>query len=201
MRQRTEALGIKKSTVSEQTKKELEQRAKQRAANRLAGGGAADDNTFGGIDLSQISQTAPRGPDDNVPSMFYEPEQDMTEEEMKEADPVGQLPIMDQLMDTLNTATWPKPAAAAKDVVILVTTVALSALLLVGWDGFLRDTYTNFQFIPKPEEVTQPKENLVLPDGWTDNMSEEDLLKFQDAAAAMGSAPSSAPATNGFPDL
>jgi hypothetical protein len=170
-------------------RKEMEERAKQRAANRQAGGGAADDNTFGGIDLTQISQTKPRGPkdDDALASIFYEPEMDMTPEEMAEADPVGQLPIPDQIMDTIKTATWPKPGKAVKDVVILVSTVALSALLLVAWDGFLRDFYTSFNFIPTPEQVTQPTDNLVLPDGWTDNMSETDLLKFQGDVGSKGS--------------
>jgi hypothetical protein len=180
IRERTEAMGLKKSALAEETKKELEERAKARIAAARAG--EPLDDTFGGIDLSKISQEAPRGrqQDDNLPSMFYEPELEMTPEEMAEADPVGQMSIPEQFMDTMKTATWPKLTKVFKDVFILVTTILLSALLLVGWDGFLRDTYTSLKLIPTPEQITQPADNLVLPDGWTDNMSEDDLMKFQD---------------------
>ena len=38
------------------------------------------------LDLSQITDEAPRGPDENLPAMLYNPADDMTQEEMEEAD-------------------------------------------------------------------------------------------------------------------
>ena len=206
IRARTEAMGIKKAAVDQEALKAREERAKARM-DALRAGQPVDD-TFGGIDLSQISQEAPRGGNaDNLPSMFYEPELEMTKEEMAEADPVGQLPIYDQVVDTIKTATWPSITRVTKDVFILTVSILVSALLLVGWDGLLRDTYTGLGLIPTPEQVTQPTDNLVLPDGWTDNMSEEDLMKFQDdtsstsSSSKAGKSTSSSSNQGGFPDL
>mmetsp|Transcript_39175 Transcript_39175/g.94723 ORF Transcript_39175/g.94723 Transcript_39175/m.94723 type:complete len:341 (-) Transcript_39175:80-1102(-) len=209
IRERTESMGLKKSVVSEEAQKQMEERAKARIAAARAG--ESLDDTFGGIDLSQISQEAPRGSNaDNLPSMFYEPESEMSKEEMAEADPVSQMSVYDQFIDTVQTATWPSGSRVIKDVAILVTTILLSGLILVGWDGLLRETYTNFGLIPTPEAVTQPTDNLVLPDGWTDNMSEDDLMKFQDDTSSSSSTTTttskaskrtSSSSSQGFPDL
>ena len=205
IRERTEAMGIKKAAVDQEALKQAEERAKARMEALRAG--ESLDGTFGGIDLSQISQEAPRGSNaDNLPSMFYEPELEMTKEEMAEADPVGQLPIYDQVVDTIKTATWPSITRVAKDVFILTASILLSALLLVGWDGLLRDAYTSLGLIPTPEQITRPTDNLVLPDGWTDNMSEEDLMKFQDDTSSSSSSSKAGKSTSsssdqGFPDL
>jgi len=209
IRERTESMGLKKSVVSEDAQKQLEERAKARVA--AARSGESLDDTFGGIDLSQISQEAPRGSNaDSLPSMFYEPESEMSKEEMAEADPVSQMSVYDQFIDTVQTATWPSGSRVIKDVAILVTTILLSGLILVGWDGLLRETYTNFGLIPTPEAVTQPTDNLVLPDGWTDNMSEDDLMKFQDDTSSSSSTTTttskaskrtSSSSSQGFPDL
>lgn len=210
-------MGIEKSVVSEQAQRDMEERAKQRAANRRAGGpgvlGGNDDiddkkgTVFGGVDLSQITTDLARGDtDDNLPSMFFEPESVMSEEEMMEADPVGTMSVVDQLKDTVDSATWPTPQSAVKDVLILISTVLLTTTLVLGWDGFLREAYTDIGIIPRQEEtVNAIDQGLKVPESWTNNMSEEDLLNFQESQAtsspSAGSSQSSNSATNGFPDL
>lgn len=162
-----------------------------KAAEERAQAAVANQGTSQMLDLSQISQTAPRGKDDDMPSFLYEPEEEMTEEEMKEADPDGQLSIPDWAVKELSATTWPTPLAALKEVIVLVTTIALTAAIIIGWDNVLRNTYTEIGFIPRPEDIMQGAENIVLPEGWTNGMSEDDFMKFQDevgnAASAMPS--------------
>jgi hypothetical protein len=183
-------LGIEKSTVSKEAIKEREDRAQQEIVNRGSGG----------LDLSQISQTKPRGEEDDTPAMLYDPANEMSDEEMIEADPDGQQPIPEQFMKEMREATWPTPVAAIKEVGLLIAIVILTAGLVIGWDAFLRDTYTNLGFIPRPEDILSGGENMVLPDGWTNNMSEDDFMNFQDEVSkSTGS--SSSPITSGFSDL
>lgn len=162
-------------------------------------GGNAGETTSPILDLSQISSTAPRGQED-VPAMFYEPEDYMTDEEKKQADPDGQLSIVDWAMKEMAATNWPTPFAALKEVVILVGAVLLTTFLIVTWDAFLRDTYTNLGFIPRPEDIVQGNENIVLPDGWTDGMSEDDFMKYQDEVGKAASSISSSVSSK-FADL
>lgn len=153
------------------------------------------------LDLSQISQESPRGEDDNTPAMFYDPENEMSEEEKIEADPDGQLSLTDQAMKEINAASWPTPGAALREVGLLIFVVVFTAGLIINWDNFLRETYTHFGLIPSAEDIMKGAENLVLPDGWTNGMSEDDFMNFQDEVGKTA-ASSSAPAiTSGFPEL
>lgn len=178
IRQRTEALGIEKATMSIEAIKQAEERAKQGIAN-----GPSD-----GLDLSQISRVGPSSEQDDKPSMLYDPANDMTDEEMKEADPTGQLPIPDQVAIEWAGATWPTVGAALKEVALLVAIVGFTGGLIVGWDNFLRELYTNLNFIPRAEDIMNGSENMVLPEGWTNNMSEEDFMKYQDEVGKAASA-------------
>jgi hypothetical protein len=153
------------------------------------------------LDLTQISDTAPRGQDnDDILSFFDEPEDDMSEEEMKEADPTGQMSIQDWALYEFKETNWPTPVAALKEVFILISSIAITAFLIVEWDMFLRETYTGLGFIPRPEDIMAGGENLVLPEGWTNNMSEDDFMKYQDEVGKVASSAVSA-AKSAFPDL
>jgi hypothetical protein len=186
-------LGIEKSKVSAEAIQAAQERAKS---------GITGESFQQQLDLSQISQEAPRGEDDNVPAMFYDPENEMTEEEMEEADPDSQLSIPDQAMKEINAATWPAPDAALKEVFVLIAVVIFTAGLIIGWDNFLRELYTSLGFIPTSEDIMKGAENMVLPDGWTNGMSENDFMSFQDEVGSSGSqAASSTPPASGFPKL
>jgi hypothetical protein len=180
-------LGIEKSKVTAEAIQAAQERAKSELANR----GST-------LDLSQISNTAPREPEEDQPAMFYKPEDEMSDEEQVEADPDGQLSIPDQIMIELKAASWPTTGAAFREVFVLIAVVIFTAFLVIQWDSFLRETYTGLGFIPSAEDLTNGSENMVLPDGWTNNMSEDDFMNFQDE---VGSAAKSAPIGKGFPDL
>jgi preprotein translocase subunit SecE len=186
---------MEKSKVSAEAILKAEERAKS---------GMGGESFQPQLDLSNISQEAPRGEDEG-PAMFYDPENEMTEEEMKEADPDSQMSIPDQAMKEINAATWPAPDAALKEVGVLIAVVIFTAALIIGWDNFLRETYTSLGFIPTNEDIMKGAENMVLPDGWTKGMSEDDFMSFQDevgsAASEAGKAASSASSASGFPKL
>jgi hypothetical protein len=169
-----------------------QERAKESVANRGQGGDI--------LDLSQISSTSPRGQDDETPAMFYDPEKEMSEAEMLEADPDGEMSIQDQVMKEVSESTWPTAGAAFKEVFLLIFIVLATAFGVIQWDTFLRDTYTNLGFIPTKEELAQGTENLVLPEGWTNGMTEDDFMDYQDAVGS--SASSASPSvTNLIPKL
>lgn len=192
IKERADSLGIQEA--SKESILEAEERAKAAIANRGDGVGQMGQM----LDLTQITDSAPRGDGEDEESMvadiFYEPEDEMTEEEMKEADPTGQLSIPEWMSYEFGTITWPTPFAALKEVLILLVAIALTGGLIVGTDTFLRTAYTDLGLIPRPEEIMQAGENLVLPDGWTDGMSDADFMKYQDEAA-------SSAASNTFQDL
>lgn len=185
-------MGIERSTVSAEAIQAAQERAKAAVENRQSG------DTM--LDLSQITSEAPRGEtDENIPTMFFEPETEMTEEEMIEADPDGQLSFFDQTMKEIKAATWPTPGAVLKEVALLLIVGSLSGVILINWDNFLREFYTNVGMIPKAEEISKGTENMVLPEGWTNGMSEEDFMNFRDEQS--GSSPSVEQVKQGFPEL
>ena len=134
--------------------------------------------------------------------MFFEPETQMTEEEMAEADPVGLLSIPEQVATEWNAASWPTFMATLKEVLLLIFIVAFTGGLIISWDSFLRETYTNIGILPKKEEMMTGSENLALPEGWLDGMSEDDVMNFQDerASSSSSSSKSSSPSVNALLD-
>ncbi|CAJ1954679.1 unnamed protein product [Cylindrotheca closterium] len=193
IRQRTEALGMERSKVSVEAIQAAQERAKSAVENNLSGASQ--------LDLSQITENAPRGEDaDNIPAMFYDPETEMTKEEMIEADPDSQLNFYDQVMKEITSSTWPSPGAALKEVFVLIFVGAASTALIINWDNFLRETYTNFGMIPTEEQIMQGSENMVLPDGWTNGMSEDDFMNFREEQGK-SSSPSVEAIKQGFPEL
>lgn len=190
IKERADALGIEESKMSQAAIQAAQERAKAGIVN--LGSGQM-------LDLTQITQTAPREKDDDLPGFLYDPEDEMTEEEMKEADPDGQLSIPEWLAKEMAATSWPTPLAALKEVIVLVATIALTAGMIIGWDNVLRNAYTEAGFIPRPEDIVQGTENLVLPQGWTDGMSEDDFMKFQDEVGKVAS--SSAISSGSIADL
>jgi len=200
IRARTADLGIEKSQVSADYI-----RAKKDQAIQAGPGGQVDDNQFAGLDLSKISST----PDakssgskwkEDMPSMFYDPDDELTKEEQEEVDPVMKLNPIEQGLDELKNAKWPSFGSAFKEVGLLFLVVAVSAVIIIGWDKLLREIYTSFGFIPNKEDIQNYAsrfEGLDLPSGWTDNMSDQDVAQFADTVGTQSS-----PSTPGsLPDL
>lgn len=162
IKERTASLGIEKSTRSVEAIKEAEERAKL----------AAENGPPQALDLSQISTVGPSSSaKDDVPSMFYEPEDDMSEDDIKEADPTGQLSIQEQFATEIGAATWPTAANTLKRVGLLLALAFFTGGIIIGADIFLRDFYTNLNLIPRKEDIMNGAENMVLPDSWSDGAS------------------------------
>lgn len=196
IRARTADLGIEKSKVSADYIRNRQEKAIQ------AGPGNTDADTFAGVDLSKISSTPKKSSEWNeeMPSMFYDPEDEMSKEEQEEVDPVMKLSILDQGLNEYNNAKWPDWGSALREVGVLLAVVALSALLIIGWDKLLRVIYTSVGFIPTKEEIANYAsrfDGLDLPKGWTNNMSEQDVASFSDTVNQATTSTTAAP----LPDL
>ncbi|KAG7338940.1 hypothetical protein IV203_034609 [Nitzschia inconspicua] len=153
IKKRAEALGIEESKEQIEYRKKAEERAKQARENFLASGGATDQMQQM-LDLSKISSDAPGGQNmDGVPTIFYDPESEMTDEEKAEADPVGELPIIQQGIETLKKADFPSFWTATVEVFSLVLSIVTTASLFIGYDYVIRNVYQWTNILPTEEEV------------------------------------------------
>lgn len=201
---RTADLGIEKSKVTAEYIQ-----AKQDAAMQSGPGGGADPDQFGGLDLSKISSApAKKGSDWNeeMPSMFYDPEDELTKEEQEEVDPIMKKNPFEQGLHEFNNAKWPTFGAALKEVGLLLVIVAISTVLIVGFDTLVRELYTTVGFIPTKEDLMNYAsrfDGLDLPKGWTDNMNEQDIAQFTETVNAADPAAAAAAAASGsmLPEL
>jgi hypothetical protein len=183
IRARTQDLGIEKSKVSADYIAERE-----RAAFAVGAAGASEDaNRFGGLDLSQIStQVKPTTAsqwDENVPSMFYDPEDDLTVEEREEVDPVMKKSILQQGLNELQNAKWPTLGSALREVAIMLVVIVVTAALVISWDKLLRYVYTSVGFIPSAEDLRNYAsrfDGLDLPPGWVNNMNDQDVASYSE---------------------
>lgn len=194
IRARTSAMGLEKSKVSADY---IQQRQQQAVAAGSAKAASESSDTFAGLDLSQIS-TAKAPPsarnsmwgddEEQVPSMFYDPEDELSEDERALIDPMGQKGILDQGWNELQNAKWPDPVSALKEVGIMIIVVAVTGALIIGWDKLLRGLYTDvLHFIPSKDDLMQYMnrfDGLDLPTGWTDNMNEADIASFTDKVSS-----------------
>ena len=187
IRERTAAMGLEKSKVSAdyiQSKQAAAMAAGgAQAAREAATGGGGD--MFGGLDLSKItSDGKSRGEwDEDMPTMFYEPEAEMSMEEQQEVDPLMTKNPVEQGLNELRNAKWPDLASAGREVLLMAAVVAFSAVVIIGADKVLRALYTNLGFIPSAEDLANYAarfDGLDLPTGWTDNMNENDVAEFAD---------------------
>lgn len=116
------------------------------------------------LDLSQITSDAPRGPDENLPAMMYDPAKDMTKEEMEEADPTGLLPWNEQVAWVLSKSKFPTALGALSETIILVVTVTVTAVVITQWDEWMREIAFLTNMVPRPEEVAEAMDGMIMPD-------------------------------------
>lgn len=184
IRARTADLGIERSKVSADYIQNREKQALSAGAqqDREAAAGAM----FGGIDLSKISgddsKVKNRGElDEDMPTMFYDPDDEMTLEERQEVDPVMMKNLIEQASNELANAKWPTVLSAGREVILMAAVVAFSCLLIIGSDNLLRQLYTYAGFIPSQEDIANYAsrfDGLDLPSGWMNNMNEQDFSKL-----------------------
>lgn len=206
IRERTAQLGMEKSKVSAAYIQQRQEQAEQLGAQMERESSSA--SVFGGVDLSKITSDASRVPasnsrwDEDMPSMFYDPEDDLTLEERQEVDPMMTKNVVDQALNELSNAKWPTFAAAGREVVVMAIVVACSAALIIGADNLLRVLYTDLGFIPSNDDIANYAsrfDGLGLPEGWMNNMNEQDVAKLADAVNA--DITKSLPSTSSLPSL
>jgi len=190
IRQRTEALGMEKKSPEEIAAQEAAAlEAQGRQGDSLSGVAKPQESPSQMLDLSQITNDAPRGPDEDLPAMMYDPAKDMTQEEMEEADPTGLLPIPEQIAWVYSKAKFPSVSSAIIETIILVVTVLVTAGVITTWDEWMRAVAFNFNMVPRPEDVASSMEGIIVPGdsilgmGETKALSGADLLQMlQDGA-------------------
>ena len=169
---------------------------------------------FGGLDLSQISTTKVPSKaatknglwsdeEDEMPSMFYDPEDELSVEERAEVDPVGQKSFVEQGLNELQNAKWPSPMAALREVALMIVIIAITGALIIGWDKVIRILYTDIlHFIPSKEDLANYMnrfDGLELPTGWTDNMNDNDVASFSEKIS--NAIPTTSEFTTSLPEL
>lgn len=170
IRKRTEALGMEKKTPEEIAAQEaMAAEAQGRQGETMAPADSSSseqspDQLSQMLDLSQISSDAPRGPDENLPAMMYDPAKDMTKEEMEEADPTGLLPWNEQVAWVLSKSKFPTALGALSETIILVVTVTVTAVVITQWDEWMREIAFLTNMVPRPEEVAEAMDGMIMPD-------------------------------------
>jgi len=192
IKKRADKLGIDKLTLAEKEAFENQARAKALNAKENPEGSmggvpksasASPGDISQMLDLTQISMDQPKtGPEDGMPAFMYDPAKDMTEEEMIEADPTGQLPIWEQFTLTLGKAKYPPPSDLVVEVIILVVTITVTATVIYSWDNLMRECAFYFSMVPRPEETLQNMEGMVLPDDPGPLVGADMLKQLQEGA-------------------
>lgn len=178
---RAQSLDIEKSKVSADYIA-----SRQAAAMKAGSAGALDESNdmFGGLDLSQInSEKTGNEWNEDMPTMFYDPEDEMTKEEQEEADPLMTKSFVEQASAEIAGSKWPGPLAAIREVGVMLVVVAFTFVVIINWDKFLREVYTGIGFIPSADDLANYAnrfDGLDLPSGWMDNMDEADVAKISD---------------------
>lgn len=200
IRARTASMGIEKSKVSADYIAKRQQEAMSAGSAKAAAEATSGDSMFGGLDLSQISTTKVTSKaatknglwldkEDEMPSMFYDPEDELSMEERAEVDPIGQKSFVEQGLNELQNAKWPSPMAALREVALMIVIIALTGALIIGWDKVIRVLYTDIlHFIPSKQDLANYMnrfDGLELPTGWTDNMNDDDVASFSEKISSV----------------
>lgn len=156
IRARASDMKMEKSVATAEAIKQATQRA-------MAGDSASTPT----VDLSKFSGA----------SLSDDPDDELTDEQKQEIDKVGQLPIWEQALDEFKNTKFPTPGATIKQAGLMLLIFFVTAGIILKVDEWLRITYTDLGFIPRAGEIMDYSD-LELPEGWTDQMTDDDLLKM-----------------------
>jgi len=178
IRARTAELGM----VEDQASKEYIA-AREQAAIEAGPGGPQNDQVFGGIDLSKISSTQVDGDkwNEELPTMLYDPVDEMTQEEQEEADPLMTKPLLEQAQYELSEAKWPTAGGAVREVLTMFLVAAGSVFFIDKADELIRALMVKIHFSPTEQEVVNYMnrfDGLDLPSGLMDNVNEDSLANM-----------------------
>ena len=109
-------------------------------------------------------------------SKFEEDNTDeLSDEEKKEIDQVGEMNFLEQSLEELKLVKWPSFGSTLRLTGIMLIVFVVTAAYILFLDNVLREVVTNAGFIPKPDDVLDFSD-LELPDGWTEFMTDEDIV-------------------------
>lgn len=154
IRSRATDLNMNKSVATQESIKSATQKA-------MAGEAASTPT----VDLSKFSDS------------LSDPEDELTNEQMAEIDKVGQMNIIEQIKEEVKNTRFPSPDATLKQAGLMIVIFLVTATLILKADEFLRFQYTDWGFIPKSGEVLDYSD-LTLPEGFTDQMTDDDLINL-----------------------
>lgn len=150
IRARAADLNIEKSVATADAIKQRELRAKNMA-------GAPDPS----LDMSVFEKR-----------LLSNPEDELSEEEQAEIDPVGQLSFFEQALDELKNTAFPGPVEVLKTVGFMVIIGGFSSLVILKSDEFLQQLYIDWGFIPGPDADLDYIKDLDLPKDWYKDLND-----------------------------
>ena len=151
IRARASQEGFEKSLATKQAIEEATRRA-------MAGQKPATADSM--LDLSGFGEKFEDGTDE------------LTPEEQAEIDKIANMPFIDQVKEELSNTRFPTPIAVIQTAALMALIFAVSATFILKGDSTIRDLYTNWGFIPRPDEVYDFSD-LELPDGFLEQKSFE----------------------------
>ncbi len=159
IRARASDLNMKKSEATAEAIKAATQRAQ-----------AGEEAATPTVDLSKFSSSLASPTEED-------PEDVLTDEQKKEIDKVGQLPLWEQVGEELKNTKFPSPSATLKQALLMVVIFIVTAGVILKADELLRYQITEWGFIPRAGEVLDYSD-LSLPEGFTDSMTDIDLANM-----------------------
>lgn len=122
--------------ASQDAMKAMEERAAKRAGS-------------GALDLSQVSDGFEKL------SINFDPEDEMSEEEMRQADPLGYQPMSEQYMFELKETTFPGAIATISKVGLLIVLGVVTGFIIISTDKLVRDLYVDQGMLPTKEDIAK----------------------------------------------
>ena len=150
IRARAADLNIEKSVATADAIKQRELRAKNMA-------GAPDPE----LDMSVFEKR-----------LLSNPEDELSEEEQAEIDPIGQLSFFEQAIDELKNTAFPGPGEVLKTVGFMIIIGGFSSLVILKADEVLRQLYVDWGFIPPPDADLDYIADLDLPADWYKDLND-----------------------------
>jgi len=167
IRARTADLDIEKSVTTAEAIKAATDRA-------LSGEAAAASSPFT-PDLSKITDGA-AGFSKNADGEL-DPDEILTDEQKAEIDEIGQMNYWEQAVAEFGYTKFPSFIEISKQAGLMVVIFAVTATVILNVDEALRTQYTDWGLIPRMGE-TLDYSDLTLPEGFTDQMTEDDLANL-----------------------
>jgi len=155
IRARAAEMGVEKSVATQQAIEEAARRAMNREEQEQE------------LDLSKIGFATKADEND--------PEEQLSDEEKDKIDKIGNMGLVEQAMEEFKNVKSPGIGATIRQTAFMLLIFAFTAGYILFLDTTIRDVFTNFDLIPPPDKVFDYSD-LELPDGWTDMMTDDDLL-------------------------